>query len=206
MQRFLLLWLWLVTGFAWSAPLVVGPELVTDGSFETVFLPDWTRFGWGHDAPPHSGSRAVFTIFDVPDVSSISQVISGLVPGESYLISLWVGNSFQSRVPMSNGVSVQFGTDQFRAFDVGEAYTELTFSSVAVTTSQTLSLSGFNDPRAFFLDDVSVRQLAEGAPELNASQAGGALWVICLLLLALGGSRRASRKGLLCSARSASLG
>lgn len=199
MQRFLILLLLLLSGPAQAVPVVVGPELVADGSFETFFLPDWTRFGWGHDAPPHTGNRAVFTIFDTPNVATIGQMISGLVPGETYLISLWVGNSFQSRVPMSNGVTVSFGLDTFSAFDVGEAYTELTFLSVASAPSQSLAVSGFNDPRAFFLDDVSVRQVAEAAPELGATGLPRAL----LILLLLGSScSLRSRKGCSCAADS----
>lgn len=199
MRRFLILLLCLLSGPVRAVPVVVGPELVVDGSFETLFLPDWTVFGWGHDAPPHSGSRAVFTIFETPDVAIIGQMIGGLVPGETYLISLWVGNSFQSRVPLSNGVTVNFGLDTFNAFDVGEAYTELTFLSVASAPSQSLTISGFNDPRAFFLDDVSVRQVADSAPELEAAGLPRALLLI--FLLACCGSQR-SRKGCSCAASS----
>lgn len=196
MQRYLIFLLWLLTVSARAMPVLVGPELVVDGSFEKSFLPDWTEFGWGHDAPPHTGSRAVFTIFDVPDVATISQTITGLVPGQSYLISFWVGNSFQSRVPLSNGISVHFGTDTFSAFDVGEAYSQLSFVSMARAASQTLSLSGFNDPRAFFLDDVSVREVAEAAPELGAGGLPQGLLLSALVLLVVsGGSSRSSGKG-----------
>ncbi len=209
----LLILLWLAGGPVRAAPLLVGPELVTDGSFERLFLPDWSEFGWGRDGPPHSGAIGMFTIFDTPDVAFLSQVIEGLLPGETYLISLWVSNSFQSRVPMSNGISVEFGTDRFTAFDVGEDYAELTFLSVAGAPSQVLTLSGFNDPRAFFLDDVSVRQVAAGAPELNGEAMGPAFWALSLLFLACrsrewstAGSRRPIRKGSVCSDSSSSAG
>ena len=164
----------------------LGPELVVNGGFETFRFAGWTNDFWGNDAPPHSGARGAFSIGESLGESNLDQLILGLMPGQSYLVSFWAGNSFQSPTPASNGILISLGSDSFSTFDVGEPYQEFTFTATPGATSESLHITGFNSGRAFFLDDVSVRQILPdpaAAPELDRSGATSALTVMLVLLL-----------------------
>lgn len=183
----------------------LGPELVLNGGFETRFA-GWTNQFWGNDAPPHSGARAAFSISEFLGESTLDQLISGLIPGASYQVSFWAGNSFQSDTPNSNGIQVSLGADTFSTFDVGEPYQEFSFIDIPGQGSEPLHITGFNNPRAFFLDDVSIRQVLpdpSGAPELDQMGAQQAAGVILLLLLlgAPAGGAEGLRSAGLCSGK-----
>lgn len=152
---------------------VVG-SLVQNGGFETGDFTGWMLVGntivLGPSGPTiynavessanyplvvHSGNYGAF-MGDV-QVATLSQTLA-TVPGENYLLSLWLDNP-------TNGATQQFlvnwnGNNVYNVVNPPVfAWTNLKFIVTATSANSVLQFGAENDPAYFGLDDVSVTHI-----------------------------------------------
>jgi len=139
-----------------------GPDLVTNGGFETGDFTGWSAavdpdFS-GVDGPSaHTGNFGAF-FGDVGAPGSISQALA-TVAGGSYNIHLWIRND--GLTPNSFEV-LWGGASVYSVADLGAfAYTEIVIDPLATGASTTLTLLARNDNGFLEVDDISVRLVPE---------------------------------------------
>ena len=132
---------------------LVGNTIVSNPSGTTVY--NAVESGANYPLVVHSGSYGAF-LGDV-QLATLSQTLA-TVPGENYLLSLWLDNS-------TNGTTQQFqinwnGTTLY-GFTNPPAFTwtNLQFIVSAVGANSILEFGAENDPAYFGLDDISVTHL-----------------------------------------------
>jgi hypothetical protein len=169
--------------------LSVGQSIVQNGGFETGNFTDWTFSGdtvVGYDiydavegsgsgySVVHSGGYGAF--LGDTHLASLSQTLP-TVPGQYYLLSLWLDNA-------ASGTVQQFilnwntnTTSDNHIFDLLDplafSWTNLEFLVAATGTNTTLLIRAENDPSYFGLDDVSVTLIPPAAFKALAKSAGG---------------------------------
>ena len=151
--------------------LNVVQSLVQNGGFETGDFTDWTLVGNGtvstrfgsdiynavessssYPSVVHSGSYGAF--LGDTQLATLSQDLE-TVPGENYLLSLWLDNSTSGSAQKfqvnwnENGV---YGITNPAAF----SWTNLQFVITAASSSTVLQFGAENDPGYFGMDDISV--------------------------------------------------
>lgn len=182
-----------------AGPVVweVGPNLVTNGGFETGDLTGWTTFDINHpfvDCDPAS-ARTGSCSFAGSEVGSGGYIVQDIPTdvGESYNIHLWLANS--SAAFAGNGVVVVWNSFVYTAFDIeGSGYQEIVIDPVATSTSSKLKI-GLLDarnplPRSIALpdgrlhiDDIAVRKVSATASVPEPASFALVLTGIVLLLL-----------------------
>jgi parallel beta-helix repeat protein len=137
-------------------------ELVVNGSFETHDFSGWTV--GGNSGVVSAGPQVFITSSPVEDGSyavamgslntdgTLTQTLASKA-GESYTLSFWLANNGAG----SNDFSVQWDGHALMALTnaATQGYTHYTYQ-VTGTGSDTLRFSAFNDPGAWYLDNVQV--------------------------------------------------
>ncbi len=150
--------------------LSVMQSLVLNGGFETGDFTGWTLVGnttsrrtvynavessANYPSVVHSGSYGAF-LGDI-QLATLSQTLA-TVPGEQYLLSLWLDNSTSGSVQKFqvnwNGNNIYSITNP-AAF----SWTNLQFIVTAASSSTVLQFGAENDPAYFGLDDISVTHI-----------------------------------------------
>jgi len=151
-----------------TAAANAGPNLITNGGFETGSFAPWisggNNFFDGVDTSgffSHSGVAAGF-FGAVGSPSTLSQ--SFISPGGGIQISFWLSNLDSFGGPSSfeallNGNPLLPASINPGPFD----YTKYTFDVVTPAGANNLTFRFRNDPSFFLLDDVSVTALPEPA-------------------------------------------
>jgi hypothetical protein len=176
-----------VTALAFA--LSVSQSIVQNGGFETGSFADWTLSGDTvvgseiYDAVEDSGSGYLVVhsgnygaFLGDTHLASLSQTLS-TVPGQYYLLSLWLDNPTSGTVQQftlnwnTNTTSDNhiFGLLDPPAF----SWTNLEFLAAATGTNTTLLIQAENDPSYFGLDDVSVTPIPPATFTALAKSAGG---------------------------------
>jgi hypothetical protein len=175
---------------AQSLPFVLNvvQSLVQNGGFETGDFTSWTLVGNGtisngrfgstiynavessssYSSVVHSGSYGAF--LGDTQLATVSQTLA-TIPGENYLLSLWLDNSTVGSVQKFqvnwNGDNI-YGTTNPAAF----SWTNLQFIVTAASSSTILQFGAENDPAYFGLDDISVTHIPAVAFKTATQTAG----------------------------------
>lgn len=184
-----------ISHVAQSVPftLTIAQSLVQNGGFETGDFTGWTLVGNGvvstpfgmtvynavessaaYSAVVHSGNYGAF-LGDVR-LATLSQSLP-TVPGENYLLSLWLGNVTNGTIQQFqvnwNGRNI-YGITNPPAF----AWTNLQFIVTAGGGNSILQFGAENDPAYFGLDDISVTHIPALAMKTAMQSAGtlGLTW------------------------------
>ena len=157
--------------FAVSGAFAAGPELVSNGDFETGDFSGWTETPlngatlYGVDGlGPHNGSYAAyFGALDPYD--TISQTIA-TVAGTSYTVSFYLDNS--DSAAGEAGFVGKFGSTTFISLTDADAdfdFKPFSFTVTATSASTLLSFAGYNTHWYYTFDDVSVKAITAAVPE-----------------------------------------
>ena len=149
-------------------------NLVTNGGFEAGTFPNadgWTIVSPGGDtyvyaSAPRSGIRSA-SLGEVGTTGSISQTISGLLPGRNYTLNFWLsagGGTPNSFVASFAGTQLLSITNTS-----GFAYTKYTYTVTATGTSAALLFEGQHDPAFYRLDDVELYFINPSAADTQTS-------------------------------------
>src|SRR5581483_2075894 len=163
-----------------AVSLRVGQSLLQNGGFETGDFSDWTLAGRGilnnastgstvYNAVEangngynvaHSGSYGAF--LGDTQVATLSQSLA-TVPGQSYLVSLWLNNPTKGtgqRFAVNWNATATISNTLFSVNAPGVMpWTNLQFLVTATQSTTTLQLAAENDNSGFGVDDVSVKPL-----------------------------------------------
>jgi hypothetical protein len=166
----------LLCAIAWSANanLVADPgfEASADGLGPHPFSASWSDnnpsgfSGVGGDSAfAHSGDNYAF-LGTGGGNGTLSQVLAGLVVGQSYNLSFWLANDITVGLPPGNFFSVAFdGAFVFSIINQGAfGYTQFTVSNLIYTGTNPQLQFAYSHSNDFWrLDDISVE--AAGVPE-----------------------------------------
>lgn len=152
----------LAVGTSIAGTAMAGPNLLTNGGFESGDFSGWTVAidpafsGVDHPAAHSGGYGAYFGDFGTP--GAVSQSFA-TIAGTGYTIDLWLRSD--GLVPNSFQV-LWGGTPVYTATNVGSfAYTEILIDRLATSALTTLELRVRNDNGFLELDDVSVSAVPE---------------------------------------------
>ncbi|HTL18577.1 MAG TPA: protease pro-enzyme activation domain-containing protein [Patescibacteria group bacterium] len=180
-----------------ASSLQVGQSIVKNGGFETGDFTDWILSGRSivnsaGDGPTvynavepnssayqvaYSGSFGAF--LGDTQLATLSQILS-TVPGQSYLISLWLDNPTigpGQRFEL-NWITAPGSTNTVFSVNAPAilSWTNVQFIVTATGASTTLQLGAENDSAGFGVDDVSVKPLPSVAFEAIANS--GTNWIV----------------------------
>ncbi|MBS1854120.1 MAG: PEP-CTERM sorting domain-containing protein [Acidobacteria bacterium] len=157
---------------------------MTNGGFETGDFTGWTvtggcilvsasestlappcNAGVDTDPGPHGGRYAAY--FGDPLLGSISQSFDTTV-GQGYVISFYLANTSFGGLAAPNSMDVTLdGNTLLTVTNSGTfPYLLYTYSTVATSTSSTLTFSASQNPAFWVLDDVTVSPVPEPGPVL----------------------------------------
>jgi hypothetical protein len=135
----------------WPSPVVIGEELVTNGTFDTD-LTGWTINGAGASAAVVGG---VAVVTRGSNVSGITQQYVTEV-GKVYKATATIGLGTASFVSFRSGISVWTSTDYINVFGAGT----YEFYFVATSTSAWITVYGGTVlGETFTADNISVREI-----------------------------------------------
>lgn len=175
-------------------------DFIVNGGFETGNFSYWTHTSDGGDAVSpsslavHSGQFGA-VLQPRGGANGLSQVVTGLIPGNLYTVSFWLSNlsntgsgSF-SAIVSSGGhplvsVAIPRSTPAF-------PYTEFSHDFVATSPTATVSLSYQTAPGQWLLDDVSLT----AAPSTSVMPAPPSAVGLLSGLVAMGIVQRRRRRG-----------
>lgn len=144
---------------------------VVNGDFETGDFTGWSRSGFStydtiSSSVEHSGNFGG-SFGAINNTSSISQTLT-TTAGIQYMITYWLSarGSTSTRT-----FSTDFGGTPGQSFidPVGFFYTQFSYLATATASTTVLSFTFRNDPNFWLLDDITVEEVAAGAPELDPS-------------------------------------
>jgi len=157
------------SGYAMPVSDEFGPNLVTNGGFETGDLSGWTVLAVDGEifvtsGNSHSGTYSLEegpeeALGGIPASNYISQNLS-TTPGTYYNIHLW----FDSSGEFPNELRIDWGgTAVFDQTDIAAVgWEEFSVDPVATSSSTNLELDFLNVPSYDYIDDVSVFQTEAG--------------------------------------------
>lgn len=142
----------------------VAGNLVTNCGFEGGFT-DWATspagggslFGVG--GPGRSGTSSVYFAAVSNQDDTISQTLAGTVPGQSYTVSLWDYDYYNSGAHLAATVIGAAGGDVtiVDTTNLPEGtWTQYTASFTAGSSAPVLAIGGYHGPSEHLVDDVSV--------------------------------------------------
>jgi hypothetical protein len=154
-------------------PSASATNLVVNGGFETGDFTGWTVSGpdfngWNGISTngPHSGAYSAY--FGNPtDLNYISQYLT-TVPGESYLLTLWIAQQPSPQTPDNEAVLYWNGVEIGDGVNLPvRPWTEEQTIVTATGTSTELEFGAMDAPGWIALDDISVEPMVpEPAPVL----------------------------------------
>lgn len=165
----------LVTGL-FFAPTVHATEFILNGGFESSDLTNWTatiapnfacsNFGVTDLATPNSGTYSAFFssvncgggATNFANYDRISQTFATIV-SDTYTVSFWLREDDPGR--LNNGVRYTWNGFDILGSPIWNSsptpWTHYLFSIVASSPLSTLEFAGYNNVKAWRLDDVSVQ-------------------------------------------------
>jgi PEP-CTERM motif len=170
----------------------IGPNLVTNGGFETGDFSNWTQsgnLGFTGVTSQYANSGSYSASFGpVGSLGFISQNIETVI-GVAYNIHLWLRSDGGTPSALSvdfGGVNVFFQENPPNQ----EWFTEIVIDPIATSTSTTLTIGLRNDPGWHQIDDIAVFATSSRELDVAAVPEPASLALLSLGLVGLGFSRR----------------
>ncbi len=149
MKRILLVLTLIASGTVLSTPSAYAAELAVNGGFESGSVSPWScSLGSVVTSPVHSGSRALQGAASSSDNARCTQTVNGLVSGTSYTLSGWFRGNY-TYVGITNGASTWTPG--------GTAWTQLSLTFTASSTSVEVYFHGWYGQGAYQADDISLQ-------------------------------------------------